>query len=278
MTDKIKVGNVDIVAVIDMVPPPRQPPMMFPTTVADDWAPYQDALEDGQLQLYYGHFFVRSQGKIIMVDTGMGPGPHPERGNRTGDLVNQLKLAGVGTDDVSFVVHTHLHADHVGWNVKISGGTPAPYFRRARYLVPRLDWEHFTRPEIIGSAPQVRDNVMPLQKLRLMDLVDGDHNITDEVKTLAAPGHTPGHQVVMINSQGEKAMIVGDLLHSKVQVQQPDWTPGVDIDKEASERHRKKLLELAEREGYVVAAGHFHPKDHIGKVVRLRGRRYWQAL
>ncbi|MEK7807129.1 MAG: MBL fold metallo-hydrolase [Chloroflexota bacterium] len=278
MADKITVGNVDIVAVIDMVPPSRAPTMMFPTTVAKDWAPYQDALEESQLQLYYGHFFVRSQGKIIMVDTGMGPGPHPERGNRTGDLVNQLKLAGVGTDDVSFVVHTHLHADHVGWNVKISGGMPAPYFRRARYLVPRLDWEHFTRPEIIGSAPQVRNSVMPLQKLRLMDLVDGDHTITDEVKTLAAPGHTPGHQVIMISSQGEKAMIVGDLMHSKVQVQQPGWTPGVDLDKEASERHRTKLLELAEREGYVVAAGHFHPKDHIGKVVRLRGRRYWQAL
>jgi len=176
------------------------------------------------------------------------------------------------------VVHTHLHADHVGWNVKISGGMPAPYFRRARYLVPRLDWEHFTKPEVIGSAPQVRNSVMPLQKLRLMDLVDSDHNITDEVKTLAAPGHTPGHQVIMISSQGEKAMIVGDLLHSKVQVQQPGWTPGVDIDKEASERHRTELLELAEREGYVVAAGHFHPKDHIGKVVRLRGQRYWQAL
>ena len=278
MSDKITVGNVEITAVIDMVPPSRPTEMFFPEVASDDWAPYQDVLEDGQLQLYYGHFFLRSQGKVVMVDTGMGPGPHPERGNRTGDLVNQLKLAGVATDDVNVVVHTHLHADHVGWNLKISGGMPAPYFRRARYLVPRLDWEHFTKPDVIDSAPQVKNSVVPLEKLRLMDLIDDGHNITDEVKTLATPGHTPGHMVIMVSSQGEKAMIVGDAIHSRVQIQEPSWTPGVDIDKESSRRHREKLIELAERENYVVAAGHFHPDDHIGKVIRLEGRRYWQAL
>ncbi len=91
MPDKIRVGNVDIVAVLDMVPPPREPSMMFPTTSAQDWESHQDALEDGQLQLYYLHFFLRSQGKTIMVDTGMAPGPHPDRCNRTRDLINQLK-------------------------------------------------------------------------------------------------------------------------------------------------------------------------------------------
>ncbi len=278
MADRVTVGNVEIGAVIDMVPPPRPTTMFFPDVPEGDWAPYQDILEDGELQLYYGHFFVRSQGKTIMVDTGMGPGPHPERGNRTGDLVNQLKQMGVGTDDVDFVVHSHLHADHVGWNLKVSGGMPAPYFRRARYLVPRLDWEHFTKPEVLETAPQVKNSVVPLQRLRLMDLIDGDHHVTDEITTLSTPGHTPGHMVVLINSQGEKAMIVGDAIHSKVQVQEPGWTAGVDIDKEASRRNRAALIDRAEQEGYVVAAGHFHPSDHIGKVVRLEGKRYWQSL
>ncbi len=278
MPDNIRVGKVDIVAVLDMVPPPREPSMMFPTTTAQDWESHQDALEDGQLQLYYLHFFLRSQGKTIMVDTGMGPGPHPDRGNRTGDLVNQLKIKGVDTGDVDVVAHTHLHGDHVGWNIDNTNNPPAPTFPKARYLVPRLDWEHFTQPDVIGTAPQVTNSVIPLQGMGLMDLVDSEYNITDEVKTLSTPGHTPGHMVIVITSQGEKAMVVGDLLHNKAQVERPDWTAGVDTDKEASRRNRENILDQAEDEGYVIAAGHFHPNDHIGKVVRLEGKRYWQTL
>ena len=278
MPGRITVGNVDIVAVLDMVPPAREPNMMFTTTSSQDWDSHQDCLEEGQLQLYYLHFFLRSQGKVIMVDTGMGPGPHPDRGNRTGDLVNQLKNRGVETGDVDVVAHTHLHGDHVGWNVDYSGSQPAPTFPKARYLVPRLDWEHFTKPDVIGSAPQVTNSVIPLEGMGVMDLVDSEYDITDEVKTLSAPGHTPGHMVIVITSQGEKAMVVGDLLHSKAQVARPDWTAGVDTDKEASRSNRERILDDAEAEGFVIAAGHFHPDDHIGKVVRLDGRRYWQVL
>ncbi len=73
-------------------------------------------------------------------------------------------------------------------------------------------------------------------------------------------------------------MIVGDVLHSKAQVYEPNWTAGVDTDKEASRSSRAALLDLAEKEGYVVAAGHFHPDDHIGKVVLQDGNRYWQVM
>ena len=278
MPGQIRVGNVDIVAVLDMVPPPRDPWMMFPTTAEPDWHDHQDALECGQLQLYYLHFFLRSQGKLIMVDTGMGPGPHPDRGNRTGDLVGQLKLKGVETGDVDVVAHTHLHGDHVGWNVDYTGEQPAPTFPKARYLVPRLDWEHFTKPDVIGTAPQVTNSVVPLEGMGAMDLVDTEHNITDEVKMLTASGHTPGHMVVDITSQGERAMVVGDLLHSRVQVERPEWTAGVDTDKEDSRRNRERILDQAEAENIVIAAGHFHPDDHIGKVVRLEGKRYWQVI
>lgn len=279
MTDRLTIGNAELVAVLDMVPPPRDPAAFFPDVPMEDWAPYKaDVLEGDQLQLYYGCFFIRSQGRVILVDTGMGPGPHPDRGNRTGDLLNQLQMRGIAADDVEIVVHTHLHADHVGWNLKTEGGTPVPYFPRATYLVPRLDWEHFTRPENLESAPQVRSSVVPLQALGLMELVDGEHSITGEVTTLATPGHTPGHQVILISSSGEKAMIVGDVLHSKAQVQEPGWCAGVDIDKGQSRRSREALLDRAENEGYAVAAGHFHPDHHIGRVVRLEGRRYWQVL
>ncbi|HIN06119.1 MAG TPA: MBL fold metallo-hydrolase [Dehalococcoidia bacterium] len=289
MADKITVGNVEITAVMDMVPPPRPPEQMFPEVSREDWGPYDDILENGQIQLYYGVWVVRSQGQTILVDTGMGPGPHEHLDNRTGNLYEELRPilipadrlnnTNVGpSDEVTIVVHTHLHGDHVGWNIRYSGGMPAPNFRRARYLVPKLDWDYFNQPEVLEERPYIKTQVLPLQRLRKMDLIEGEYNITDEVSTLPTPGHTPGHQVILISSQGQKAMIVGDVLHSKAQVYEPDWTAGVDTDKAASRRSRADLLDRAEKEGYVVAAGHFHPDDHIGKVVLQEGKRFWQVL
>ena len=137
MASSVTVGNVEIIPVLDMIPPSREPTMMFPDTSADDWAGHQDALENGQLQLYYGCWVVRSQGITILVDTGMGPGPHADRGNVEGELFERLRdvlipadrrnNTNVGpSDEVNIVVHTHLHGDHVGWNLRYSGGNARP--------------------------------------------------------------------------------------------------------------------------------------------------------
>jgi glyoxylase-like metal-dependent hydrolase (beta-lactamase superfamily II) len=279
MVDRIKVGNVEIVAVLDMIPPPREPHDFFPDVPDEAWNPYRDeVLENGLVQLYYGCFFMRSQGKVVMVDTGMGPGPHPGRNNLTGDLLNQLKKQGVQPEDVDIVAHSHLHADHVGWNLDLTAPTPTPYFPNATYLVPGVDWEHFTQPHILESAQHVQDNVVPLEALNVMELIEDEHHVTDEITTLATPGHTPGHQVLLISSQGEKAMIIGDAIHSKVQIQEPSWCAGVDTNKNDSHHSREDLIHRAESENYVVAAGHFHPEQHIGRIVRLEGKRYWQAI
>ena len=111
-----------------------------------------------------------------------------------------------------------------------------------------------------------------------MDLVNEGHTITQEITTLDTPGHTPGHQVILVSSQGEKAMIVGDAFHSRVQIEKPDWSARVDTNKFDSTRSRYNLLERAEAEDYTIAAGHFHPTDHIGKVIRKNGRRYWSVI
>jgi len=77
---------------------------------------------------------------------------------------------------------------------------------------------------------------------------------------------------------GEKAIIVGDVFHSKVQVQEASWCAGVDIEETQSRTSRESLLKQAELEGYVVAAGHFHPTGQIARIARLEGRRYWQGI
>ena len=279
MADSVTIGNVEILALLDMVPPPYETGEFFPDVPPEAWAPYKaDHLEEGKLQLYYGCFALRSQGRVLMVDTGMGPGPHPTRGNRTGDLLNQLKRQGIGPADVDIVVHTHLHVDHIGWNVTVEGGRQRPTFPMARYLVPKADWDHFTTASMLEEAPYVRDSVVPLEGLQVMDLIEGEHAITPEVSTLPTPGHTPGHLNVLISSQGQKGVIVGDVLHSQVQVQNPDWCTRADLDKDLGLKTRRDMLERMERESFIVAAGHFKPRENFGRVARREGRRYWQVV
>ena len=281
MADRITVGSVEILGLLDLIPPPYDPQQFFPATTPDAWEPYRsDHLECGHVQLYFGCFALRSQGQVLMVDTGMGPGPHPTRGNRTGNLLAQLKLQGIDPEDVATVVHTHLHSDHIGWNITYEDGRPRLTFPKATHLVPRADWEYFTTPEVLDSprALYVRDQVLPLESMGAMELIEGDHTITPEIGTVPTPGHTPGHVNVIINSQGQRGVVVGDMLHSPVQVQQPDWYCWADTDPELGTRSRKAMLDRFESEGFIVAACHFKPDEHFGKIIKMEGRRYWQVL
>ena len=279
MASRVTIGDVEVLLFIDMVPPAYAPLEFFPDVAEEAWGPHRDdCLEDGTLQLYYGCFALRSQGRVLMVDTGMGPGPHATRGNRTGDLLNLLAGEGIAPDDVDVVVHTHLHLDHVGWNVTWEEGTPRPTFPRARYLAPRADWDYFTQPDVMERFPCIQESVTPLQSMGALELIDGEHSVTPEVTTLPAPGHTPGHVAVLVTSRGEKGVMVGDALHSRVQVQEPGWCARADIDKDRGLESRRALLDKAESEGLLVAAGHFRPGDQFGRVVRLQGRRYWQTV
>jgi len=278
MQEKVKVGNVEIIALIDMVPPPRHPSDFFPGTPDTEWVQYESVLENGMIQLYYGCFLVRSGSKNILVDTGIGPGPHPSRDNRKGNLIADIARVGVQPDEIDLVIHSHLHIDHVGWNLDQSTDPPTPFFPKARYLVPSIDWEHFTSPENLSQAPWVSENVIPLQKLSLMDLFGNGFNVTDEITTLITPGHTPGHMVFLIDSAGEKGAIIGDAIHSKVQIQEPSWCVGVDTDKAASEASRRELINRAVSGGYLIAAGHFNPEEHFGRIKSRDGGHVWQGI
>ena len=289
MAEKGKIGNVDLTAVIDMVPPARTPSAMFPDVADSAWESYKDTLEDGQLQLYYGVIVLQMDGATILVDTGMGPGPHPDRGNLTGNLYelvsdvlappdNTTNTNVSPSDQVNFVIHTHLHADHVGWNLRYAGGMPAPNFRRARYIISKADYDYYTEEKMLEQSPHVQRQVIPLRRLRLQQIVEGEHEVTDGISVVPAPGHTPGHQVVLINSGGQKGMVAGDLRHNIAQVSDPPWCAGVDWDKTQSANSRERLLDLAEKENWTVAAGHFPPGQQIGKVIRDGNKRIWAPL
>jgi glyoxylase-like metal-dependent hydrolase (beta-lactamase superfamily II) len=262
--EKVVVGNIEIVSVSDGQGD-MSPAEVFPTSDIDVWrSEYGDLLdEEGLIHPRFGSFAFNSVGKMVLVDTGLG--------GTDGTLLAQLSESGVERDSVDLVVLTHIHPDHVGWNM--SDGTPT--FPNARYLVSRTDWDYWTQAEVRAEAPHVDAQMIPLESLNVLDLIDGEYDVTDEVKTLPTPGHTPGHISLMIASAGETAFILGDVAHSPAQAQYTDWSPGFDVDPDLARTTRHSVLDRLESDGTLVASGHF-PQPGYGRFVRTGERRIWQ--
>ncbi|MBI4497730.1 MAG: MBL fold metallo-hydrolase [Chloroflexi bacterium] len=278
---RVTVGNVEIVALLDavMIFPLER---FFPSVPPEAWAPvisqYPNAFADTtRLRTNATGYVVRSQGRTILVDTGLGPGPHEFLGGARGNLLVDMESKGVRPEAIDLVVITHLHFDHVGWNATVVGEAVRPTFPHARYLIPQVDWEHYRRPEVFAQSSYIQHTVIALHELGLVDLVAGERAVTDELTIIPTPGHTPGHQSLLVQSQGQRAAITGDVAHSPAQVEHPDWSPGADIDPAQSRQTRHRMFDRIEAEGALMAACHF-PNPGFGRLVRLEGRRVFQAL
>ena len=278
----LTVGAVEVTAVCDVVANFPDPlPQAFPGVEAAAWAPYRgrypevfDGLDGWRLRDWC--FVVRAGDRVVLVDTGVGgPGtPGADWIGTPGRLPEELAAAGVGPDEVDLVVLTHLHLDHIGWNLAWDGGSPRPRFPRARYLVQRTDWEAFAgRPE---RAREAFDRcVRPLQDLGAAELLDGDHTLDPQLAILHTPGHTPGSQSLLVRSGGDAVLLWGDVANHPAQVDRPDWGPGSDALPEAARRSRRRLLDRVEAEAMWLAPAHF--PEPFGTVTRSGDGRHWSG-
>ena len=168
---------------------------------------------------------------------------------------------GVRPEDVDFVLCTHLHSDHIGWNTKLEDGHWVPTFPNARYLMPSAD-EELAR-ELDG--PSYQESVSPIIAAGQAELVKGNHKLGDYVRLLVTPGHTPGHVSVQLKSNSAEAIITGDALHSTAQCWYPDWHFVYDDDPVLAVTSRRHLLEQCAETDCSVLGSHFSLPS-IGKV------------
>jgi glyoxylase-like metal-dependent hydrolase (beta-lactamase superfamily II) len=274
----IRVGNVEIMSLSDGMLE-FDLCNFFPTIEHDDWHQYASHLTAAQkVRFNLGSFLVRSEGRTILVDTGLGPKPANAPEAPWGLLLQEFKANGVAPEDVDMVVMTHLHRDHVGWNLLAQDGKYVPTFPNARYWMSATDWEACHQPAVQPERfPNAPSCVWPLEALGLIEFMQGEHVLTRDLTAIPTPGHTPGHVSILITSQGERALILGDVAHNPAQVHETDWVSRADMDPELTRSTRRALMERLERDQTIVAAGHF-PAPGFGKVIRLSGRRYWQVL
>ena len=275
MAEQVSVGNVTIMAVPD-TPTGGSPSFMFPNVPESAWEPWQHYRNArGNLRINIGTFVLRSDGRTILVDTGLGETQRP--GYPQGNLLANLRQAGVTPEGVDIVLITHLHLDHVGWNTVRRGDALVPTFANARHLIVRAEWDAFTSDAELRNRDYMHDAVLPLEHTGQLDLVEGTQAVTPDLTLVPAPGHTPAHACVAIVSGGEKAMIIGDLAHHPVQLTETAWEAWADMDKRQAAETRERMAQRLEEEGSLAIGGHF-PAPGFGRLVRIDGRRIWQAL
>ena len=274
----IRVGNVEIMQLSDGMLE-FDLCNFFPTIPGEDWKGHESHLTpEHKVRFNLGSYLIRSDGRNILVDTGLGPRPADTPDVPWGELLRDFEAKNVRVDDIDLVVMTHLHRDHVGWNLKKEGGRYVPTFPKARYWMSRKDWDACHQPDVQPTRfPNAPDCVWPLQDLGLIEFMEGEHTITPEITAVPTPGHTPGHVSIMVTSKGERALVLGDAAHNPVQLDQTDWVSRADMDPDVTRQTRRVLFDRLEREQILVAAGHFEAPG-FGRIVRLEGRRYWKGL
>ena len=178
---------------------------------------------------------VRSAGKTILVDTGLGSKLSDKERDKLGiehseGLVEQLRDMDVSREDVDIVINTHLHSDHCGGNTVLnSRGQLQPTFPRAEYWIQRLEWADARYPNERTSRTYLPKNLLPLEEHGQLRLLSGDTPVTQEVRCIVTRGHTRAHQSVVLHSQGKTAIYLGDLAPWKEYIERLGWTPAGDV-------------------------------------------------
>lgn len=184
-----------------------------------------------------------------------------------GTWMTALKAAGVGVDDIDFVMCTHLHGDHVGWNTRLENGRWVPTFPNARYLFSKKEYEYWQGVDRETPLDPMRESVLPVIEAKKAELVTSDHMLDDHVRLLPTPGHTPDHFAVCAGRGGDRAVFTGDLVHSPIQARYPELVMRVDYDQNQASDTRRRFFERYCDTDTLCCTMHF-PSPSVGHVRR----------
>jgi glyoxylase-like metal-dependent hydrolase (beta-lactamase superfamily II) len=286
---KWQIGEVEIHRVVEFESPLLDPFKLFPDATEDALKQHKSWLEPklldpktGLLVLAFHSFVICTPRYVILVDTcGGNEKERPQKlryHQQNWPYLENLKSAGFSPEDIDFVLCTHLHVDHVGWNTRLVNGRWAPTFPNAKYIFARNEWafwEEEYKSISFTEDPYYEDSILPIINSGQSLLVDGDYQIDEWVKLLPSPGHTPGHVCVHVSSGQENAIMSGDLMHHPVQCAEPEWNSCFCVDQTASAATRREFLESYAETPTIVMPAHF-PTPSAGFIARLGNT--WQFL
>ncbi len=278
------IGDVTVTRVVEIempVPYDEKHPFILsatPQAIAEiEWLRPNFVTESGALLLSIHALLVEAPGLRMVVDTCFG-NDKPRRLLQGQPLQTQfldaIAAAGFARETVDTVLCTHLHVDHVGWNTMLDpegeqdgASRWVPTFPNARYLLGRKEHAFWSQTEDREQGTVFEDSVKPILDAGLADLVEMDHRVSDEIRLIPSPGHTPGHCSVLIESRGQTAMISGDIFHHPCQIARPHWGVPFDTDGAQAEATRVQVMEDLVGSGDLVIGTHFAAPT-AGRIVR----------
>ncbi|MEJ0005444.1 MAG: MBL fold metallo-hydrolase [Steroidobacteraceae bacterium] len=217
----------------------------------------------GRMFINFQAFVVRCGSRRIMIDTCIGADRErqfPVFTRMQTTFMQDLASIGIAPSDIDTVLCTHLHFDHVGWNTHLVNGRWVPTFPNARYLFSRQEYDHWQMLRDTGGYHGINhlsDAVDPVVEAGLVDFIPHDFAISEEIRLLPTPGHTPGHVSVLISSEGQEAVITGDMMHHPIQVALPGHLATFDMDKPAGARTRVEFVKRFQEKPVLVIGSHF---------------------
>jgi glyoxylase-like metal-dependent hydrolase (beta-lactamase superfamily II) len=227
--------------------------------------------ENNTLPMVLTCLLVRSRGKTILIDTGLGDKLSPAEVDRwklsrpEGGLIESLASHGVRPDDVDIVLNTHLHADHCGGNTRFEGDALVPVFPRAEYWVQRMEWAEAYHPDARTQGTYLADNFAPLMPLGRLRLLHGDTLVTDQVSCVVTPGHTRAHQSIVLRAGEWRGLYVADMATYAVHMSRTAWLTAYDVQPlENVATKRRWQLWAIEHDAWL-----FFEHDPVTQIARL---------
>lgn len=268
----IQLGNVEVTRVADYYGMGLKSTEMFPAVKPEMWREHADWLIPGfynpvedRLQTTIHSWLVRAPGCTILIDSCIGN--HKERSSQRFHMRNEpwlerLAAAGAKPEDIDFVMCTHLHADHVGWNTRLENGRWVPTFPNARYLFTSKEYERWDARRAdykptVAERNVFADSILPVVEAGQMQLVDEGYKVRDLLQVEPAPGHTPGHIKLRLHNDGHHALFSGDVIHHPVQLPYPEVYSCFDDDRVQALSTRLDMLNDCVRNDILLLPTHF---------------------
>ncbi len=272
------VGDYTLTSVVEdeiaRIPPELFFPGVKPEQVArHSWVVPEFADASGRVILRVQAFVIEGRGRRVLVDPCVGNGKKRELpfwNEKSWPFLERFEEAGFAPEGIDTVVHTHLHADHVGWDTRLDGSEWVPTFRRARHLYTARELEFVRKADNPGNVGVYDDSIAPVFAAGLADVVDENTDLGGGLRLESTRGHTPGHVSLWIESRGETALVSGDFLHHPVQCAEPSWAEVGDVDPDEARATRRRMLERAAQTGALFLGTHFATRP-AGRVVASGG-------
>jgi len=274
----VSIGDLVVHRIIEQetsfIPALEMLPGLTPEVLTENrsWLQQAGAIDPQDvLILCFQSYVVRTPHHTILVDSCIGndkPRPRPKWNMKSDDsYMRALAAAGFGVDDIDFVMCTHLHADHVGWNTRLENGRWVPTFPNARYVFAEDEFEYWGAQNQKTPVAAFGDSVLPVVAANKAELVRSDYQIGDHVRLTPTPGHTPGHVAVEFGRGRTHALLTGDLIHSPLQARYPELSIKFDVDPVQAAATRRDLLERCCETEILCCTAHF-PSPSVGKIRR----------